>query len=131
MCISNWSSDVCSSVLDRLRGGKHRVPRRDRGRHRDDDAVAAVARDRFGEGLDFEAVRIGVGPPGVEDAVEIFQLQPIEIDHRHAAEAETGELFADDRARSGDRSEEHTSELQSLTRISYAVFCLKTNNKHT
>src|SRR3546814_1123234 len=31
------------------------------------------------------------------------------------------------------RSEEHTSELQSLMRISYAVFCLKkkTNNKNT
>src|SRR3546814_1853754 len=37
--------------------------------------------------------------------------------------------------RSGDdrlsRSEEHTSELQSLMRISYAVFCLKKKNKHT
>src|SRR3546814_10818330 len=30
--------------------------------------------------------------------------------------------------RSGERSEEHTSELQSLMRISYAVFCLKKNN---
>src|SRR3546814_1475903 len=29
----------------------------------------------------------------------------------------------------GFRSEEHTSELQSLMRISYAVFCLRTNNK--
>src|SRR3546814_9977915 len=29
------------------------------------------------------------------------------------------------------RSEEHTSELQSLMRISYAVFCLKTTNNHT
>src|SRR3546814_7526621 len=29
----------------------------------------------------------------------------------------------------GGRSEEHTSELQSLMRISYAVFCLKTNKK--
>src|SRR3546814_8289403 len=28
------------------------------------------------------------------------------------------------------RSEEHTSELQSLMRISYAVFCLKTQNTH-
>src|SRR3546814_9544048 len=28
-------------------------------------------------------------------------------------------------ARNGQRSEEHTSELQSLMRISYAVFCLK------
>src|SRR3546814_5130172 len=32
--------------------------------------------------------------------------------------------------RSG-RSEEHTSELQSLMRISYAVLCLKKTNKHT
>src|SRR3546814_3175203 len=30
--------------------------------------------------------------------------------------------------RRGDRSEEHTSELQSLMRISYAVFCLKNKN---
>src|SRR3546814_3942478 len=30
---------------------------------------------------------------------------------------------------SGERSEEHTSELQSLMRISYAVFCLKKKNK--
>src|SRR3546814_9398435 len=29
----------------------------------------------------------------------------------------------------GDRSEEHTSELQSLMRISYAVFCLKNKNQ--
>src|SRR3546814_1369883 len=29
------------------------------------------------------------------------------------------------------RSEEHTSELQSLMRISYAVFCLKKKNKRT
>src|SRR3546814_10690634 len=32
-------------------------------------------------------------------------------------------------ARPVDRSEEHTSELQSLMRISYAVFCLKKKNK--
>src|SRR3546814_9498692 len=30
-----------------------------------------------------------------------------------------------------ERSEEHTSELQSLMRISYAVFCLKKNKKIT
>src|SRR3546814_7587689 len=33
--------------------------------------------------------------------------------------------------RTGHRSEEHTSELQSLMRISYAVFCLKKKNKQT
>src|SRR3546814_6355418 len=32
---------------------------------------------------------------------------------------------------SSTRSEEHTSELQSLMRISYAVFCLKKKTKHT
>src|SRR3546814_10150044 len=32
--------------------------------------------------------------------------------------------------RCSERSEEHTSELQSLMRISYAVFCLKKKNKH-
>src|SRR3546814_4474208 len=35
--------------------------------------------------------------------------------------AHLGDLF---------RSEEHTSELQSLMRISYAVFCLKKKNTH-
>src|SRR3546814_1852852 len=34
-------------------------------------------------------------------------------------------------ARLRGRSEEHTSELQSLMRISYAVFCLKKKNKET
>src|SRR3546814_7368671 len=33
--------------------------------------------------------------------------------------------------RAGERSEEHTSELQSLMRISYAVFCLKKKNANT
>src|SRR3546814_5714547 len=36
---------------------------------------------------------------------------------------------APSRRRTRDRSEEHTSELQSLMRISYAVFCLKKKNK--
>src|SRR3546814_7597343 len=37
-------------------------------------------------------------------------------------------ISADDLMRR--RSEEHTSELQSLMRISYAVFCLKKTNRH-
>src|SRR3546814_10199050 len=41
------------------------------------------------------------------------------VDHREFGDAVA--LFAED----GARSEEHTSELQSLMRISYAVFCLK------
>src|SRR3546814_4660795 len=38
-------------------------------------------------------------------------------------------LLADELAADALRSEEHTSELQSLMRISYAVFCLKKKNK--
>src|SRR3546814_965982 len=46
------------------------------------------------------------------------------------AEPEQGIGIADHRAARGKiRSEEHTSELQSLMRISYAVFCLKKNTQ--
>src|SRR3546814_6661890 len=44
-----------------------------------------------------------------------------------------GEALMNDASGLTTRSEEHTSELQSLMRISYAVFCLKKkkkNNKH-
>src|SRR3546814_6742611 len=37
----------------------------------------------------------------------------------------------DEARRAGDRSEEHTSELQSLMRNSYAVFCLQKKTRHT
>src|SRR3546814_2378262 len=42
--------------------------------------------------------------------------------HTRDAEEDTAAILADE---IGKRSEEHTSELQSLMRISYAVFCLK------
>src|SRR3546814_1390742 len=56
---------------------------------------------------------------------------PARIADRLAArkEAEIVDLFAD--LRQQRRSEEHTSELQSLMRISYAVFCLKKKKKNT
>src|SRR3546814_8254685 len=38
--------------------------------------------------------------------------------------------YADDQPIHANRSEEHTSELQSLMRISYAVFCLKKKKQH-
>src|SRR3546814_2967967 len=46
--------------------------------------------------------------------------------HRHPA---VGPARRSQAAAQGLRSEEHTSELQSLMRISYAVFCLKKKNK--
>src|SRR3546814_8467693 len=60
--------------------------------------------------------------------------------HRHAAAGDrppgrvhSGTCGLSDRpppSAAPRRSEEHTSELQSLMRISYAVFCLKKKNKH-
>src|SRR3546814_3988427 len=47
--------------------------------------------------------------------------------HRHHEDAGRHEQVM--WLRHGDRSEEHTSELQSLMRISYAVFCLKKKTK--
>src|SRR3546814_8758702 len=46
------------------------------------------------------------------------------------AEAEAADARATAEAARAERSEEHTSELQSLMRISYAVFCLKKKRKN-
>src|SRR3546814_1605934 len=50
--------------------------------------------------------------------------------HRHGQPDQAGgaQVLLDE-GRVADRSEEHTSELQSLMRISYAVFCLKKKTK--
>src|SRR3546814_9052309 len=69
------------------------------------------------------------------DAARRFQVRP-SLHGRVRGAALPPRAQADNRSdlRAG-RSEEHTSELQSLMRISYAVFCLKkkkdTNKKHT
>src|SRR3546814_7180525 len=77
---------------------------------------------------------------GVEEVIRPWHLHIIarrRIECRGTADAEVGAgrrnqrfcLRKDKPFR--DRSEEHTSELQSLMRISYAVFCLKkTNHKN-
>src|SRR3546814_1720744 len=48
-----------------------------------------------------------------------------------AARNDRGAIVAGTHRHRGARSEEHTSELQSLMRISYAVFCLKKKNNTT
>src|SRR3546814_2056700 len=50
--------------------------------------------------------------------------------HERATELRRRRPMADERYEQRQRSEEHTSELQSLMRISYAVFCLKQQNKN-
>src|SRR3546814_5478945 len=100
MRISDWSSDVCSSDLverREQRGGRHRPAVQG-------NAVAPFEIDRddlglVGRVLGIDGARIDV----------IGHFLPRILEHL----AFRG------------RSEEHTSELQSLMRISYAVFCLK------
>src|SRR3546814_6758239 len=55
--------------------------------------------------------------------IALEQADVLVIDDRCVLLAEGAGLAAADKG----RSEEHTSELQSLMRISYAVFCLKKN----
>src|SRR3546814_3860733 len=74
------------------------------------------------------AQRIGAG-----NVDEVGAKGPQVAAHR-ARHAVGNPIFAPARHRHGrradQRSEEHTSELQSLMRISYAVFCLKKKNDH-
>src|SRR3546814_3017000 len=113
MRISDWSSDVCSSDLrhDLARSGRdgHVVDAAAPGPgpllgHRD-QAVAGPARPQE---VDVGALRqrhLVVGVAGIAEGA-------VGEGEQHAAVADP-------------RSEEHTSELQSLMRISYAVFCWK------
>src|SRR3546814_7627302 len=115
MRISDWSSDVCSSDLrneSEVAGDSGMVERRHGIAATRDRGQRAFARQRGGS----LGKRDGRG-------VEGRRLERAEraVPHQSAAIFEhVGERF--DR---GGRSEEHTSELQSLMRISYAVFCLK------
>src|SRR3546814_3533421 len=79
-----------------------------------------------------------VGLPGlVGDRLELLRLVAIGLPFHGEAlvgidRPVLGRQVADMAVRGEDpiRSEEHTSELQSLMRISYAVFCLNKTKKH-
>src|SRR3546814_3820940 len=117
MRISDWSSDVCSSdlrVVDRWIGITHRskslpVPQLDRKEPERHRAFARHARLP----ARFFPVRSTALSPTALLAVRPGGRKPIPECSRRVT----------------TRSEEHTSELQSLMRISYAVFCLKKKKK--
>src|SRR3546814_7335147 len=131
MRISDWSSDVCSSDLlrpeagrRRPRGGTHGArPRRHPGRRR--RCPEQRLHPHRPRPLRAGAVACGAGDAGRDHAAAALVPLP---------SVEGVVLVAHgDRAAAGGhgRSEEHTSELQSLMRISYAVFCLKKKKKNT
>src|SRR3546814_2588067 len=103
MRISDWSSDVCSSDLWPARTLPACEPEQGTGVHGRAGAKPSHGFSRRGARMTALRAAPLVRPPGR---------------HRRPA-ALCG------RAGGATRSEEHTSELQSLMRISYAVFCLK------
>src|SRR3546814_3210692 len=119
MRISDWSSDVCSSDLTlppahlRLR---HSPLRHGRGLCLHLDRDGGLSRQHPGD-LRPEGPR----PPA--GGVALAHAGPAHRRRRDADLEGLQEPPAPCPARR--RSEEHTSELQSLMRISYAVFCLK------
>src|SRR3546814_3381026 len=136
MRISDWSSDVCSSDLERegddvvaaQRLGTHGVGFRLQAAYQHRAALESCNRRRLRR---LHAQRdVGFGPCVVGAAhkfrarVRIGRVREVRAVAQPAFDADTGaggnEL----------RSEEHTSELQSLMRISYAVFCLKKNKRN-
>src|SRR3546814_6801126 len=127
MLIWYWSSDVCSSDLcactgdadvrpgprRRQHGSCHQLQLGQGGEARvglDDMAQATPApADSLAHGLGRGAVALGQGMGRRRISLDLLDLV--------VEQADEGDVV--------DRSEEHTSELQSLMRISYAVFCLK------
>src|SRR3546814_10464444 len=113
MRISDWSSDVCSSdlqpdegkILPIEVGGQDEIVARSLG-----DVVEA-------------AVGVFLQPPEGREII----LEAVVVAIAEQADAELAvveQKTAEIALERLDRSEEHTSELQSLMRISYAVFCL-------
>src|SRR3546814_6560903 len=103
MRISDWSSDCALPISVELNG-----------QHRHEESAHRNAIDQLRHGQIPEAGISGVARP--------HEIRDGECRKRYCCEQPGIQLSAET---GNKRSEEHTSELQSLMRISYAVFCLK------
>src|SRR3546814_3180494 len=133
MRISDWSSDVCSSDLDALahfhNNARAFMPE-DRRKH----ALRVIARQREGirvtnaRRLDFDQ-HLAVLRTLKLHRLDLQRLpffkshSSAHIHYKNLSEKITDRTLS--QTITPRRSEEHTSELQSLMRTSYAVFCLK------
>src|SRR3546814_1986626 len=136
MRISDWSSDVCSSDLPRRQSAGRAAYGIQLGIF--DDRGQPVAAGATGEiWIRGASAMLGYWNKPEESAAALTDgwVHTGDAGYLDAG----GYLFVCDRVKdmviSGGenvfRSEEHTSELQSLMRISYAVFCLKKKKKIT
>src|SRR3546814_7523044 len=116
MRISDWSSDVCSSDL------RHSARPRLAVRRTAEWAALCGAQQ-------WRAAGAGVDPGADGRRLDVRNRKGARL--RPPARAPDLSRFRTYSGWRGEaRSEEHTSELQSLMRISYAVFCLKKKSEH-
>src|SRR3546814_9500726 len=127
MRISDWSSDVCSSDLLAIVVGYAGTGK---------SAMLGVAREAWEhQGYQVRGAALsGIAAENLEggSAIPSRTIASLEYQWDQGRELLTNRdvLVIDEAGMIGTRqmerrSEEHTSELQSLMRISYAVFCLK------
>src|SRR3546814_5493331 len=136
MCISDWSSDVCSSDLL----GPDPVPLGVLARwpiitYPRNTRPYITVREMMTRS-DFPQLRM-YGNASLStivrmtlDGIGVSAIPPVVI-RRELSEKRLRLVRAEQNLPDLNRSEEHTSELQSLMRISYAVFCLKKKNHTT
>src|SRR3546814_2374215 len=120
MRISDWSSDVCSSDLAPLQslGFRSKVTT-------ESGAAFGQATVPLWTGANITGgLRYTIERRGVKGFTQLTFL-PV----AGGGSLQTGLTDAHTTFKKLTRSEEHTSELQSLMRISYAVFCLKKKKK--
>src|SRR3546814_7887482 len=134
MRISDWSSDVCSSDLLHISGINLLVPW-DADRPVQASCAQPLA-ERSREAVSGIREHTAKAHPGGNDPVDFLdsdrRLGAIRAEGLGHARLDHARLVARPAFRQeqpqAQRSEEHTSELQSLMRTSYAVFCLKKKN---
>src|SRR3546814_8923244 len=114
MRISDWSSDVCSSDLRTFQFSNDKLHVEFDAIYSAEDVGAYKPADANFDYMKAHLADLGLKPEDVLHTAE-------SLFHDHVPARRHG--FAN------CRSEEHTSELQSLMRISYAVFCLKKKNQ--
>src|SRR3546814_9986375 len=116
MRISDWSSDVCSSDLA-TQGGKHVLIE-----------IRPVTARLEEVGPTAQHLVPGVTGDRHEGSIHVHD-QAVRVRHQHPFARAIEDRGCLAQTLAIGRSEEHTSELQSLMRISYAVFCLKQKKK--
>src|SRR3546814_9236185 len=116
MRISDWSSDVCSSDLA-VHDVAHRHPNRLAGEHADDESPVVAPDEGESDGADH-----------ARQARHELEDELL-VEGKILSEGDGADVVEALQQWCEGRSEEHTSELQSLMRISYAVFCLKKKKK--